>query len=356
MSGEATPPSERGPDYVEPLLGFRLWEIRDGILVGPAYDEPWAPGENVASCRQPTNHVAPVDNCRCGFNAYHSRTPVASLYGRRYVAGAMAAWGDIETHKDGFRAERACVVALCFESSDGQERRALIEAVARRYGIEAVPRVMLHSHAAKFGRSLAPLRPRNPAPTTASPTTGKLRLVGGGRGYWIGRHVLVDWSPAGGVSIAAASGLTRRVDERARVLTLAPGSRVAEGDAVAVIHTADASYAIGSPAAGRVAEVNADVTADPRLAAVDPSEGGWLVRVDPDRALLDECPLVWGRRGREQYELFASRVGPERMLEEAKLSSHLAAAEMTCAQDAVELMRNRLIRQAARASARLQAA
>ena len=282
MSSDADHPGEAGPDYIEPLLGFRLWEIRDGILVGPAYDELWAPGENVASCRQPTNHVAPVDDCRCGFNAYHSRTPLASLYGKRYVAGAMAAWGEIETHKDGFRAERACVVALCFESGDGQGRRSAIDAVARRYGIESVPRSMLHAHAAKFGRSLVPLRPRNPAPTTPSPTTGKLRLVGGGRGYWIGRHVLVDWSPAGGVSIAAASGLARRVDGRARVLTLAPGSMVAEGDAVAVIHTADGSYALGSPAAGRVAEVNADVIADPRLAAVDPSEGGWLVRVKPD--------------------------------------------------------------------------
>jgi glycine cleavage system H lipoate-binding protein len=354
MSDEATP--ERSPDYLEPLLGFRLWEIRDGILFGPAYDEPWAPGENVATCRQPTNHVAPVDNCRCGFNAYHSRTPLASLYGKRYVAGAMAAWGDIETHKDGFRAERACVVTLCFELGDGPERRSQIDAVARRYGVEAVPRAMLHSYAAKFGRSLVPLRPRNPAPTTPSPTTGKLRLVGGGRGYWIGRHVLVDWSPGGRVSIAAAAGLARHVDERARVLTLAPGSAVAEGDAVAVIHTAVGSYAVGSPAAGFVSEVNGEVVADPRLAAVDPSEGGWLVRVKPDRSLLDECPLVWGRRGREQYELFASRVGPERMLDEVRLSSHLAATDLRCAQDAVELMRRRLKRQAERASARLQVA
>ena len=347
---------ERGPDFAEAVLGFRLWEMRGDALYGPAYDQRWVPGENVASCHVDQSHHAPVADCRCGFNAYHHRLPRPSHYGDRYVAGAVAAWGEVEWHRTGFRAERGCAVALCFEAEDEGPRRAQIEAIARRYGVKAVRRVDLRVHAERFGRPLEPARPRNPAPHPSPAGPRKLSLVAGGRGFWIGRHVIADWSPGGAVSVAMARGLSRHIDRSARLFTLAPGSKVAEGDALAVLHTANGSFAIDSPAAGQVSAINPEAVLDPFLATVDPSEGGWLVELRPEQLLLDECPLVWGRRGREQYEAFAERVGSERMLDEVRLSNHVASLRMSCAEDAVALMRERLQRQALRASERLQAA
>ena len=143
--------------------------------------------------------------------------------------------------------------------------------------------------------------------------------------------MIADWSAGGAVTVAMARGLSSRIDRNARLCTVAPGSEVDEGDAVAVLHTANGSFAIGSPAAGRVSAINPEAVLDPFLATVDPSEGGWLVELRPERLLLDECPLVWGRRGREQYEAFAARVGSERMLDEVRLASHVAGVRMSCA-------------------------
>jgi glycine cleavage system H lipoate-binding protein len=348
--------SEGGPDFAEPVLGFRIWELRDGALFGPAYDQRWEPGENVSDCRGGgTKHVAPAKDCRCGFNAYHDRLPRPTLYGERYVAGAMAAWGEIEWHRAGFRAERACVVALCFDPKDGKARQAELEEVARSYGIQLVPRLQLRAHAERFGRTLGSPTPARPAKRIRQ-TTRPLSLVPGGRGYWIGRHVIADWIPGGSMTVAMARALTRRVGNDARIVTITPGSEVAAGDAVAVLHSASGSFAIASPVAGVVTAINAEAISDPFLATVDPSEGGWLVELSPQGLLLDECPLVWGRRGREQYDGYTSRVGPDRALDDVRLAGHVASVRMSCAEDAVALMRRRLARQAERAAARLQAA
>lgn len=355
---------QEAPLYAEPVLGFRLWAARADALMGVTYEQLWKPGENVARCgSRPVRHEAPAPGCRCGFNALNQLAPEASLYGRRYVGGAIAAWGEIEMHATGFRAERACLIALCFEVPDDASRRRMIERIARAYRVQAVPRAQLAQHAAELARPLqgappvaAPRPRRRPAAKPRSSSSpGALRRVAGGRGHWIGRHVLADWW-GGHVAIGAARGLSQRVDAGARVLTVAPGSSVAEGDAVAVLHTREGSFAVAAPVGGRVTEVNPEATEDPRLAAVSPSEGGWLVRLKPDGALLDECPLVWGRRGREQYDAFLARVGAERMLDDVRLSTHLAGTRLSRAEDAVSLMRERLRHQAARQARRLQAA
>lgn len=342
------------PDYVEPALGFRVWAVQGEALKGVAYPRAWKLGDNVASCGE-RSHAAPAEHCRCGFNALHDLPPAATTYGGGYVAGAIAAWGEIELHRTGLRSEHACVIALCFDAGDSAERRAMIERVARAYGVEAVPRIRLREHASHFARSLDPRRSRPRCASAPEIDPDKLRTVRGGRGHWIGRHVLVDWW-GGSVSIGAASALAGRVDDATRLLTLTAGAEVAEGDAVAVLHTASGSFTVASPSAGRIVAVNEEVLRDPRLACVEPSEGGWLVQLRPGAALLDECPLVWGRRGREQYDAFVARVGRERALEDIALSRHLAGTRIGCAEDAVSLIRQRLRSQAACHARRLQAA
>lgn len=346
--------------YAEPVLGFRIWALRDDKLHGAAYDQLWTRGENVAVCRRDSapHETAPATGCRCGFNALHELPAPAWSSVGIYVMGAIAAWGEIEWHRTGFRAERACPIALCFDPANGAGRRAEVDAVAARYGIEAVPRAQLIEHASRFARSLAPPAPPPPAPVQPKPApAGKRKLweVAGGRGHWIARHVVADWW-GGHVSVGVASGLAQRLDADARLLTLAPGSTVAEGDALAVLHTRSGSYAVASPVAGRVSGANGEVLDDPRLAAVEPSEGGWIVRLAPAGTLLDDCPLVWGRRGREQYDAFLARIGDERILDDVRLSHHLAGSRLRCAEEAVSLMRERLRHQATRHARRLQAA
>lgn len=370
MSGRPEEDGETGPevdpdvdfDFAEPVLGFRIWALDDdGHLRGAAFDQLWTPGENVAVCRAGKPHpTAPVAGCRCGFNALHARPPKAYQYGPGYVAGAIAAWGEIEWHRTGFRAERACVLGLCWDDFTSEARKRTIERAAKRYGVEVVPQERIVSHAGQFAHSLAPATPpppklpRQDAPVAeADPlSTGRP----GARGYWIGRHVLVE-RRSRELSIGLAPALAHRIRRDARIVSVAAGERVAEGDAVAVLYTPSGSFSIDAPHAGTVLVANSDVLRDPLLAAADLSEGGWVVTLRMrSHAVPEASPLIWGRRGREGYERFVARVGPDRMLDEVRLSRHLACKRVTCAEDAVSLMRERLRREAARANARLVAA
>lgn len=347
-------------DFAEPVLGFRIWALGDdGKLRGAAHDQLWVPGENVAVCRARSPHpTAPVAGCRCGFNALHAHAPVASHYGPGYVAGAVAAWGDIEWHRTGFRAERACVLALCDDDHESAQVRATIARAALRYGVEVVPRNRLIEHASQFARSLAPAVPqlsRRLMPPAAVPdprSTGRA----GSRGYWIGHHVVAEFEDRD-LAIGLGSALARRIGSRSRLVSVVPGSAVAAGEAVAVLHTGSGSYSLDAPHAGTVLAVNEEVLAEPSLAAADMSEGGWVVKLrGSEKVRSEDSPLIWGRRGREGYERFVVRVGPERMLDEIALSRHIACVRVACAGDAVALMRERLNREAARAKSRYQAA
>jgi len=74
-------------------------------------------------------HHAPAKNHHCGFNLYHDVT-VKSGYMNRLVSkqavnvvyGACAAWGGMEVHRDGFRAEWVQPVALAYDPTCSEVR------------------------------------------------------------------------------------------------------------------------------------------------------------------------------------------------------------------------------------------
>lgn len=153
------------PLFVQPVVGFRVWRLdRDGTLLPRAVSalhwldvEPWLPGRNDAVCvyegRSRAPHRSPDGDCDCGLHACHEVSQVArAARADGCIAGAIAAWGDLQVHRTGFRAQHAQIVALAMP-----ERSALTapaRAAARRYVVPLVDFSELGACAADHGAPL----------------------------------------------------------------------------------------------------------------------------------------------------------------------------------------------------------
>ena len=102
---------DQPPTYPHALIGYRAWKVTKEGALKPLHQGPtWRPGVNLAYC-QGNEHVAPDSGCGCGFNAYYSLESLNRLT-RDTVIGAIAAKGDVELHKRGFRCESAQIIGL----------------------------------------------------------------------------------------------------------------------------------------------------------------------------------------------------------------------------------------------------
>lgn len=112
----------------DPILGWRVWMMRDeqlGSIAQPVY---WRPGENRAECLAPQRcSEVPGASCRCGFWALFN--PVAAMQllqpdiqlatrrgSSRYsslAVGLIQGFGHVSLHgSEGFRAELAVITCL----------------------------------------------------------------------------------------------------------------------------------------------------------------------------------------------------------------------------------------------------
>lgn len=166
------------PDLIQPVIGFRTFCSDDGLLRSSgAGDAIWDPDVTIAECegfdkvhalafyessgepaKAKTPHPAPDKNCGCGLYAYHKPAHLfaaVGLFGPRpsRIKGAIAAWGRMEIHPTGFRAEKARVVALALDDlcAGDPKRREQIEQLACIYGARAVPSYLLTEEAYKYG-------------------------------------------------------------------------------------------------------------------------------------------------------------------------------------------------------------
>jgi hypothetical protein len=98
------------------LYGLRIWpRFARPRLRALAFDVMWPDGGRAleATCQRKHSHRAPATSCVCGIYAWHP-TPhaqqeafeVAEQEGEQ-VAGLIAAWGEVEVHETGFRAQYA---------------------------------------------------------------------------------------------------------------------------------------------------------------------------------------------------------------------------------------------------------
>jgi hypothetical protein len=193
------------PIYGECVIGYRQWHLTEWVLnpVGYMTAPPWRPGVNTARCAAGSgpssytitfgalnafeegvvpipDHMAPGNQCRCGLYAYHD--PIKTLSGVGYVWGAVAAWGNIEVHHNGFRAQYAQIVALT-EPESREEAENLRWTAREIYKVPVVPYDQLVAEAERHGRSL-PVDARPPKPETKD--DGVIWIGGGGAVTWPG--------------------------------------------------------------------------------------------------------------------------------------------------------------------------
>jgi len=119
------------------IVGYRAWRFDDGRLCPVGFREgaAWHAGCNTAVCQRA--HVAPAADCTCGLYALRDWWMLTAV-GEEGVYGAVCAWGRLEVHAGGFRAQYAEVVAVALHSSAMRSRVGLVGGVARGLGVPFV--------------------------------------------------------------------------------------------------------------------------------------------------------------------------------------------------------------------------
>jgi hypothetical protein len=138
-----------------PYLGFRVWRVRDGCLIGPWIPEVWPTRvEAVARCLpyEPTfdtGHRAPHLFCSCGLYAFHTLEYALARCAATFVCGAILAYGYLIVHEEGFRAERAKVIAL---GANDNTKSLVPSELAGQLGVPVVDVQGLEAYGLEFGR------------------------------------------------------------------------------------------------------------------------------------------------------------------------------------------------------------
>lgn len=182
MSASAHTSDEREiPTFVECVVGYRAWQADTEGQLWPVNSarRPWQPGVNTARCNcgrwdrlrfdwswyqgrrwlEPApGHPAPEASCVCGL--YSWRRPSEGWYEKPRegpageIIGAVASWGRLRVHADGFRAEHACVVTLTHHPDAPTDELVRLKQIAARYRVDVVPLPELEEAASQHGTPL----------------------------------------------------------------------------------------------------------------------------------------------------------------------------------------------------------
>jgi hypothetical protein len=180
------------PTYSQCVLGYRAWDADAEGRLWPISDRrgPWVPGVNTARCNcegvnsmrlewssvagrrrleAVPEHDAPAAGCECGLYSWrrprHDWSDVRAGVTPPRIVGAIASWGLLHVHDDGFRAEHACVVTLAYRADIDAGSFATLASIASTYRADLVPLAELERAAAKHGAPLG--EDVRPAPAKA---------------------------------------------------------------------------------------------------------------------------------------------------------------------------------------------
>jgi hypothetical protein len=163
----------------EPVIGYRNWALRDHRLHSAFLpDVPWHEATMHATCSRkhtfrllPHMTRSPASDCRCGLYAFHTppqpvnvpreiarAEPVPTFFISRTstIAGAVVAWGKIQVHEIGFRAQHMRVVALqepsVWSKHEDPTAWEMLRFAARFYRVPILDTDSLVRYAEEFGR------------------------------------------------------------------------------------------------------------------------------------------------------------------------------------------------------------
>jgi glycine cleavage system H lipoate-binding protein len=285
------------PDFFEPLIGYRAWRLGDdGALVPWALvgSGAWEPGPNTAVCHAGRRHTPPAADCMCGLYA------LASEYDHRLhghddqIVGAIAAWGDIELHRTGFRAEHAAVVALA-EPQDADAAQL----AAARYEVPLVPRDELAITARRYGRPVDPSLFHEPPKLRPGTHVGETGIA-------LVEHVWCQVEAAV-LTIGVMRGFAGLLEADTEITMPPPGTRIEARDPLATLHTPRGTLIAWACASGTLVERNERVLSASEKLVVDPEQTGWLARVAPATWPAEARNFWWGAAGRTSYEAELAR-------------------------------------------------
>lgn len=149
-----------------PLMGVRTFRstqrAEEGLLAGISewrdYFEPDKPKR--AECRaggaHEPDHSPPDPNCRCGWYAWYS--PESTIGGELStgIMGVVSAWGDVELHERGFRAEYVQIEALVTRYPYTSR---LIGGMADKYAVPLIAESEVDDFCRERGEVLEPSEP-----------------------------------------------------------------------------------------------------------------------------------------------------------------------------------------------------
>src|SRR3954451_15013960 len=320
---------EHAPDFVEAVVGYRAWHIEaDGLLRPWTFTAlPWQPGANRAVCARDVRHMPPVADCMCGLYALTDPADRRLDFRADQAVGAIAAWGDLEVHRTGFRAEQACVTALALPDRAGFEQRAALARAAERYGVPLVAADRLSDEALRHG---APLSDDlwTPSPTWPASRRDRDRAAGAAarsprvpsvdpaafgtaaRGIALDAHLWVA-TALGAVVVGLTRALAADLGGEPQLTLPTPGASLEAGDLVATVRVGAGTFGVWAPVGGAVLAVNPRLAEDPGLLARDPEGAGWLLRLAPRDWPREAGAVTWGAAGDRHYAALLERdAGP----------------------------------------------
>jgi hypothetical protein len=148
------------PDFVEPVVAFRKWRVVDGRLRSLYEPIFWLDAMQQASCRAEHRssppHEAPQTGCTCGIYASYQPDYEFPTVDYRGVSGIVTAWGNIEVHSDGLRAQWVQVEALSVYDRWGSRQTEAVTTVAEELGLDLVDLYDLEAAVGRYGVRLDP--------------------------------------------------------------------------------------------------------------------------------------------------------------------------------------------------------
>jgi hypothetical protein len=150
-------PADRveAPDLIDPVVAFRNWRVVDGRLRSVYEPVFWLDPMQRADCRAEHRghppHDAPASGCTCGIYASHRPDYEFPTLDYRGVSGIVTAWGNIEVHADGIRAEWVQVEALSIYERWTRRQIDAVRAVAEDLGSDVIDLDDLAAAAGRYG-------------------------------------------------------------------------------------------------------------------------------------------------------------------------------------------------------------